>query len=1289
MDRPRRSVRQKGHLQILEEPLAALQARQHSAPRRALIASSGVPEHSDRVSGSSPARADPAETDGDLDARITRDWGVAKAIRASIQARVDCARATERDADNAAAADRVIDAMRLAGSSAAPVSDSADCESVEREASSASASSLRESEELVPRRRPRRTLRCPNPLCLTSFFDAEALDAHLARGDGACPRTVGDVPSRTCQWCAKTLANTGNLVLHTSRCHRRPCTQQAIQPVGRYGFAPVATALERQTVLQCEFCGGPDDGITHQRECPGIAQLRQADQSHTQSDTAPARPTRTRAPTTDEETPEWSCVDSAFDAPTWAWLDALDVSTLPQTRAAKNITPWMLNVRDQFAKCLLRDRLITNPNDARGTKLLMLFPLLVLSYVRGGRNGQKAADFKRRAFAFSRGQWQQLLAVVTAKCDKQPRPEPSEAVILARVLKYIQLGDLRKARQALHPAASAPADDSTIAALAKLHPPAECPCPDDILSFMPPVEFLLDRALFDEVVETLPRGRAAGRSGWRYEDIQYLCTRGSVAADDLFKYFSRVATGCVTSDVASRLWGTATLIALLKSNSGIRPIAMGEVFRKLVSRVMLRQLGNAPASAVGAHQFGVARPNGLELVVSGVRIQLEDNPTHVVLGIDVSNAYNTFDRNLALRLMMDDPALAPCVPFLRMLYGHPSSLMYDVDEDDVHMIRSERGTQQGDCWSSLLFALVHTHAMDKVRARHPRMTALSYQDDTNVVGDIQTVAEVLPSVVEEFARVGLSVNTEKCHLYSRAAVPDELESAFAAVSVSHEGIVILGCPVGSDVFTRAKVADKLADYSRGMDMLPKLDHPQAAFKLLRDSFNQRAGYLSRTLPPDVCSALFKDFDDHIWRVACAILGLDKLGLAVDGPELFAARQQAFQPVRHAGLGLRSLYRVGPCAFLASMMDVASSLAGDDCVRAFFESVHSVDTPLRRALICARDALPPAAQFVCPPFAQFIAPGSKRTQAAVTKAVEQAVFRSFLNAHSPKDRARLLSASGPGAGAWLLAPPREQDLTLTQPQFTTAACRLFRLPQPAMLDALDTVRTTTPEAAHLVCNLGGTCGAEVDTTGDHVLQCRHHSTRHIRHKVIVDVLKTYVHQAGYAVTLENASVYPVRECDDGPRRMDIVGQDVMSATPALCIDVSIVDATLNRHFQRADGGSAVRPRYAAGGRAKEKHEKYKDTPPGHRLVPFVLEAHGALGAEAVECIKLLAKRIVARRAGGRRTFRAPVVLEALIKNELKQKLSIALQRCQAESLRQGALFMSGRAARAQRAVRVGS
>ena len=381
MDRPKRSVRQKGHLQILEEPLAALQARQHRAPRRALIASSGVPEQSDRVSAStpSPARADPAETDDGLDESIAYSWGVAKRFRANVQASVDRARADMREAEsieNTAAADRSIAVMRIVGCAVSSTPLSGDSASFARAAPSAVASSSEESEELVPRRRTRRTHRYTNPFCQISSLDAGALDAHLALGDGACPRTVGDVPSRTCQWCAKTLANTGNLVRHVTRCHRRPCTPQAIQPVGRYGFAPAATALERDTVLQCDFCGAPDDGITHQRECPGIAQLRQADQSHTQSDTAPTRPIRTRVPPPDDETPEWSCVDSAFDARTWAWLDALDVSTLPQSRPAKTLPPWVLNARDQFAHCLLRDRLTTNPNDARGTKLLMLFPLL-------------------------------------------------------------------------------------------------------------------------------------------------------------------------------------------------------------------------------------------------------------------------------------------------------------------------------------------------------------------------------------------------------------------------------------------------------------------------------------------------------------------------------------------------------------------------------------------------------------------------------------------------------------------------------------------------------------------------------------------------------------------------------------------------------------------------------------------------------------------------------------------------------------------------------------------------
>ena len=72
---------------------------------------------------------------------------------------------------------------------------------------------------------------------------------------------------------------------------------------------------------------------------------------------------------------------------------------------------------------------------------------------------------------------------------------------------------------------------------------------------------------------------------------------------------------------------------------------------------------------------------------------------------------------------------------------------------------------------------------------------------------------------------------------------------------------------------------------------------------------------------------------------------------------------------------------------------------------------------------------------------------------------------------------------------------------------------------------------------------------------------------------------------------------------------------------------------------------------------------------------------------MHCINDLATRIVERRAfSGVNRLRSPKLLVAFIKNELKQKMSIALQRVQASCLNKGAIYMSGRAA-ASRPVRV--
>ena len=809
---------------------------------------------------------------------------------------------------------------------------------------------------------------------------------------------------------------------------------------------------------------------------------------------------------------------------------------------------------------------------------------------------------------------------------------------------------------------------------------------------------MLDRQVFDDVVKGLPRGRAPGRSGWRYEDISYLCKPGSVCASAVFEYCSAVAAGLVTADGAGRHWGTASLIALQKSSHGIRPIAMGEVFRKLVSRVMLRQLGSAACDAVGKFQFGVARPGGLEAVVIALRILLEDDPSNVILSVDVSNAYNTFDRFKAMELMLQNPALAPCVPFLRMLYGSPAPLVFDMDDDGPCVIESRRGTQQGDPWSSLLFSLVHTHAMDRVRAAHPGITALSYQDDTNIVTDVHTAAAVMATVEHEFSRVGLSVNKSKCALYTRADVPSELDCVFGAMTVARDGITVLGSPLGTNEFMREKVELKLEEYGKGLELLPKLGHPQAAFKLLRDSFNRRAEFLARTVPSGICNDLFVKFDARLWETTCGIMEFDKLGQAAT-LRIANAFYQAFLPVRNAGLGLRSIMRVNSYAFLGSVMDTAFMLCGDSRVRSFFESVGSVESEFRRSIVRALHELPPAARALVPSFPDFTSARRMRSQALITDKAEEFCFDSFVALHpNPKDRARLLSASGTGAGAWLLAPPGAKDLSITSSAFITAVCRLLGLPLPAMIRALGVQRMTNPDASHLVCTLGG-CGRDIDVTGDHIIQCTHHAARSVRHRTIVDKLEPYLVEAGFHVTREDASVYPVRPRDDGVRKMDLVARDARHGEDNLCIDVSIVDATIESNLMR-NGGSAEVRLYAAGVAVKGKETHYRDTPAGYKLVPFIMETHGALSRPAVELVRLLAERIAPRRAGLRGGAASAsssastrgggsdggninmAVLKALIKNELKQTLSIALQRCHALSLEKGANYVAGRLAQDQ-------
>ena len=96
---------------------------------------------------------------------------------------------------------------------------------------------------------------------------------------------------------------------------------------------------------------------------------------------------------------------------------------------------------------------------------------------------------------------------------------------------------------------------------------------------------------------------------------------------------------------------SAPLTPLLKLDGGIRLIAVGTIWRRLVSRVSMKGVGKDMAKYLNDFQFGVGVLGGAEAILHSVNRVLNlrhGDGSLTTLTIDFSNAFNLVDRS-ALR----------------------------------------------------------------------------------------------------------------------------------------------------------------------------------------------------------------------------------------------------------------------------------------------------------------------------------------------------------------------------------------------------------------------------------------------------------------------------------------------------------------------------------------------------------------------------------------------------------------------------------------------------------------
>ena len=88
----------------------------------------------------------------------------------------------------------------------------------------------------------------------------------------------------------------------------------------------------------------------------------------------------------------------------------------------------------------------------------------------------------------------------------------------------------------------------------------------------------------------------------------------------------------------------ARLAALQKPGGGVRGIATGDVFRRLVSRALAQGWADTFDQATRPYQFALKARAGTDALAAHVRASLDMRPDAVVVSLDGRNAYDSMSR---------------------------------------------------------------------------------------------------------------------------------------------------------------------------------------------------------------------------------------------------------------------------------------------------------------------------------------------------------------------------------------------------------------------------------------------------------------------------------------------------------------------------------------------------------------------------------------------------------------------------------------------------------------------
>ena len=148
---------------------------------------------------------------------------------------------------------------------------------------------------------------------------------------------------------------------------------------------------------------------------------------------------------------------------------------------------------------------------------------------------------------------------------------------------------------------------------------------------MPGQALVLDATLFSKCLASAPSGSAPGPGGCTNEMLK-VCLDDAEVSQLLFLAAQDMARAQIPE--SARTFMLATMTALQKKDGGVRGIATGTSFRRLVAKTLARQFGKVVESTCAPFQFALSTRAGTDCVGHAVRAMTDADPNATILSID-------------------------------------------------------------------------------------------------------------------------------------------------------------------------------------------------------------------------------------------------------------------------------------------------------------------------------------------------------------------------------------------------------------------------------------------------------------------------------------------------------------------------------------------------------------------------------------------------------------------------------------------------------------------------------